>query len=147
MRVLQNTRPNRLGLGRSLFRSMESRSLAVSERRKEIAMTDLKGKAIRGGFAKVCAQAAHFVLRVGSLMVFARLLDPKDFGLVGMVTAVTGVLNLFKDFGLSTVTVQRATMTDQQTSMLFWLNLLVGGMLGVLALASAPILAAFYQEP
>jgi PST family polysaccharide transporter len=119
----------------------------VSERRKESAMTDLKGKAIRGGFAKVCAQAAHFILRVGSLMVFARLLDPKDFGLVGMVTAVTGVLNLFRDFGLSTVTVQRATMTDQQTSMLFWLNLLVGGMLGCLSLASAPILAAFYQEP
>jgi O-antigen/teichoic acid export membrane protein len=110
-------------------------------------MGDLKEKAIRGGFAKVCAQAVNFVLRVGSLMVLAHLLDPKDFGLVGMVTAVTGVLGLFKDFGLSTVTVQRATMTDQQTSMLFWLNLLVGGMLGFLSLASAPILVAFYQEP
>jgi PST family polysaccharide transporter len=110
-------------------------------------MEDLKEKAIRSGFAKLCAQIANFLLRVGSLMVLARLLDPKDFGLVGMVTAVTGVLNLFKDFGLSTVTVQRPTMTDQQTSMLFWLNLLVGGMLGFLSLASAPILVAFYQEP
>ena len=110
-------------------------------------MEDLKEKAIRSGFAKLCAQAANFLLRVGSLMVLARLLDPKDFGLVGMVTVVTGVLNLFKDFGLSAVTVQRPTMTDQQTSMLFWLNLLVGGMLGLLSFASAPILVAFYQEP
>jgi PST family polysaccharide transporter len=110
-------------------------------------MTDFKERAIRGGFAKVCAQAANFLLRVGSLMVLARLLDPKDFGLVSMVTAITGILNLFKDFGLSAVTVQRATMTDQQTSMLFWLNLLVGGLLGVLSCASAPMLAAFYQEP
>jgi PST family polysaccharide transporter len=110
-------------------------------------MEELKEKAIRGGFAKVCAQAVNFLLRVGSLMVLARLLDPEDFGLVGMVTAVTGILSLFKDFGLSTVTVQRATMTDQQTSMLFWLNLLVGGMLGLLSCASAPILVAFYQEP
>jgi O-antigen/teichoic acid export membrane protein len=110
-------------------------------------MEDLKGKAIRGGFAKVCAQAANFVLRIGFLIVMARLLDPKDFGLVGMVTAVTGVLNLFKDFGLATVTVQRATLTEQQTSMLFWLNMLVGGILGVLSLAIAPMLAAFYQEP
>src|SRR5215475_207989 len=91
----------------------------VSERRKEIVIQDLKERTIRGGFAKVCAQMANFGLRVGSLMVLARLLDPKDFGLVGMVTAVTGVLSLFKDFGLSTVTVQRATMTDQQSSMLF----------------------------
>ena len=106
-----------------------------------------EGEGHRSGFAKLCAQAANFLLRVGSLMVLARLLDPKDFGVVGMVTAVTGVLNLFKDFGLSTVTVQRATMTDQQISMLFWLNLLVGGMLGLLSFASAPLLVAFYQEP
>jgi len=110
-------------------------------------MEDLKEKAIRSVFAKLCAQATNFLLRVGSLIVFARLLNPEDFGLVGMVTAVTGILSLFKDFGLSTVTVQRATMTDQQTSMLFWLNLLVGGVLGLLSLASAPILVAFYQEP
>src|SRR5262245_45659282 len=108
-------------------------------------MQDVKGMAIRGGCVKVCGRGAHFVLRMGSLMVLARLLDPKDFGLVGMVTAVTGVLSLFRDFGLSTVTVQRVTMTDQQTSMLFWLNLVVGGMLGVLSCASAPILVTFYQ--
>jgi O-antigen/teichoic acid export membrane protein len=64
-----------------------------------------------------------------------------------MVIAVTGVLSLFKDFGLSAVTIQRATMTDQQTSMLFWLNLLVGGILALLSFASAPILVAFYEEP
>jgi O-antigen/teichoic acid export membrane protein len=108
---------------------------------------DLKERTIRGGFAKLCAQVVNFFLRVGPLIVLARFLDPKDFGLVGMVMAVVGVLNLFKDFGLSTVTVQRATLTDQQTSMLFWLNLLVGGTLALLSLASAPILMAFYQEP
>ena len=110
-------------------------------------MMDLKGKVIRGGIAKVCAQAVTFVLRISSIMILARLLDPKDFGLVGMVTAVTGAFNWLKDFGLSTVTIQRATLTDQQLSMLFWLNLLVGGVLALLSFASAPILAAFYQEP
>ena len=43
-----------------------------------------------------------------------------------MVTALTGVLNLFRDFGLSTATVQRTTITDAQLSTLFWINLLVG---------------------
>jgi PST family polysaccharide transporter len=38
-------------------------------------------------------------------------------------------------------------MTSQQTSMLFWLNRFVGGLLGLLACASAPLLVAFYQEP
>lgn len=71
-------------------------------------MNDLREKTIRGGLAKACSQAATFVLRLGSVMVLGRLLGPKEFGLVGMVTALIGVLNLLKDFGLSTATVQRA---------------------------------------
>ena len=110
-------------------------------------MKDLKEKTLRGGFAKLCAQAANFLIRVGSLMVLGRLLDPKDFGLVGMVTAVTGVLNLFRDFGLSTATVQRTTVTDKQISTLFWINMLVGTVLSLLAVAMAPVVATFYHEP
>jgi len=110
-------------------------------------MKDLKQKAIRGGFAKVCAQATTFVLRLVSLMALARMLDPKDFGLVGMVTAVIGVLNLFRDFGLSTATVQRSSVNEKQISALFWVNLLVGSILALLAVLIAPLLASFYHEP
>src|SRR5438128_248159 len=110
-------------------------------------MKDLKAKTIRGGFARLCAQAASFLLRVGSLMVLARLLGPRDFGLVGMVTAFTGVLSLFRDFGLSSAAVQRATVTEDQMSTLFWINIFVGTLLGLLSLALAPAIAAFYHEP
>jgi len=110
-------------------------------------MKDLKGRAIRGGFAKVCSQGANFALRVGSLMVLARLLDPKDFGLVGMVTAFTGVLTLFRDFGLSSATVQRVEVTEEQISTLFWINSLVGAILWLLLVAVSPLVAAFYREP
>src|SRR5258708_35193454 len=110
-------------------------------------MKDLKARAIRGGFAKVCAQGTNFVLRVGSLMVLARLLDPRDFGLVGMVAAFTGVLNLFRDFGLSSATVQRRDVTDQQISTLFWINVLVGAVLALLLMAMSPLVVRFYHEP
>ena len=110
-------------------------------------MNDLKQVAIRGGVAKIVAQGANFALRMGSLMILARLLSPVDFGLVGMVTAVTGVLSLFREFGLSTASVQRAEINEGQISTLFWINLVVGGVLGALALAIAPLVAAFYHEP
>jgi len=110
-------------------------------------MNDLKERTLRGGAAKVFAQGANFFLRLGSLMVLARLLDPKDFGLVGMVTAVTGVFSLFRDAGLSMATVQRTTISHKEVSTLFWLNMAVGVILGCLSLAIAPILVSFYQEP
>ncbi len=110
-------------------------------------LKDLKGRTLRAGILKIGAQGVNFILRVGSLMVLARLLDPKDFGLVGMVTATTGVFSLFKDAGLSMVTIQRPTITNEEVSTLFWLNMLVGLVLGVLSFAMAPILVMFYHEP
>lgn len=110
-------------------------------------MKDLKQRALRGGFAKMCAQAANYTLRIGSLMVMARLLNPRDFGLVGMVTAFTGVLTLFRDFGLSAATVQRVDVSEYQMSTLFWINLLVGAILSLLAVAIAPFAVSFYHEP
>ena len=110
-------------------------------------MQDLKAKTIRGGLARLCAQGANFLLRMGSLIVLARLLDPRDFGLVGMVTVFTGVLGLFRDFGLSAAAVQRTVVTEEQISALFWINILVGVLLGLVALAMAPAIAAFYHDP
>lgn len=110
-------------------------------------MKDIRERTIQGGLAKLVSQGAAFFLRIGSLMVLGRLLDPKDFGLVGMVTAITGVLNLFRDFGLSTATIQRADITEEQVSTLFWINLFVGAVLSLLCLALAPFVATFYHEP
>ena len=110
-------------------------------------MKDLKEKTIRGGLARLCAQAGNFMMRLGSLMILARLLGPKDFGLVGMVTAFTGVLTLLRDFGLSSAAIQRTNVTEEQISTLFWINIVVGIALALLAVALAPVISAFYREP
>jgi PST family polysaccharide transporter len=109
-------------------------------------MQDLKGKTIRGGVARLCAQVATLLLRVGALALLARLLGPKDFGLVGMVTAFTGVLTWFRDFGLSSAAIQRTSVTEDQISTLFWINTLFGALLALAAVAMAPAIAAFYGD-
>jgi O-antigen/teichoic acid export membrane protein len=64
-------------------------------------MKDLRERTIRSGYARGVVQAVNCLLRMGSLMMLARLLNPRDFGLLGIVTAFTGILSLFRDFGLS----------------------------------------------
>jgi O-antigen/teichoic acid export membrane protein len=110
-------------------------------------MEDLKARTIRGGAARICALAASSLIRVASMMILARLLDPQDFGLIGMATAFTGVLFLFRDFGLSTATIQRDTVSDEQTSTLFWINFLIGAVLTLATVLCAPLVASFYHEP
>jgi O-antigen/teichoic acid export membrane protein len=110
-------------------------------------MEILKQRAIRGGFAKLVGQGATFALRLVYMIVVARLLTPAEFGLVAMVTAVTGVYDLFRDGGLSAAAVQKANVTHEQQSTLFWINMLIGGILTLLCLLTAPLLVHFYDEP
>jgi hypothetical protein len=46
-------------------------------------MQDLKRNTIRGGLAILLVLGTGFLLRLGSLMVLARLLDPKNFRIGG----------------------------------------------------------------
>jgi O-antigen/teichoic acid export membrane protein len=110
-------------------------------------MKDLRERAMRGAVARLCAQVTNLFIRVVSLAILARLLSPKDFGLVGMVAVLTGILSLFKDFGLSAASVQHATVTEAQSSTLFWINVLAGMVLFLTASGLAPVVAAFYHEP
>jgi len=114
---------------------------------QDLDTENLRQKTVRGIGITAVAQGVSFVLRTGSMIVLARLLFPKDFGLVGMVTALTGFLNLFRDFGLSLATVQRPSLSDEQVSAVFWVNCTVGILLAALCTAVAPFLVVFYREP
>ena len=63
-----------------------------------------------------------------------------------MVTAFTGVPSLFRDFGLSAAAIQRAEITEEQCSTLFWINILVGAGLTAIAILLAPVVAMLYHE-
>ncbi len=109
--------------------------------------TSLKSKTIRGGAVTFTAQGIKALLNVGSTMLLARLLTPGDFGLISMVTGITGFVEAFKDAGLSLATVQREHINQQQVSTLFWINTGLSVILMALVLALAPALASFYHEP
>ncbi len=115
--------------------------------RFDVPAGELKRRTLHGALARVGAQGTNIFVRIGSLMLLARLLDPSDFGLVNMVTVVTGLFSLFKDAGLSMITIQRAVITEAQLSTLFWVNVLIGVLFASISIAAAPALVAFYHEP
>ena len=108
---------------------------------------DLKGRSVRGGLLTITSQGTQFVLTSISTIVLARLLTPADFGLVAMVTAVTGLGQSFADFGLSEATIQRQEITHEQVSTLFWINVSIGLTLMMITIALGPVFAWFYHEP
>lgn len=113
----------------------------------ESGMENLKERAVRGGVAKLAGQGVSFFLRLGYMMVLARLLNPDDFGLVAMATVVTGVYELFTSAGLQSAVIQQSKVTNEQVSKLFWINILVGLFLTLLCMATAPVLVKFFNDP
>ena len=109
--------------------------------------SDLRGRSVRGGVLNVTSQGAQFLIQSVATIVLARLLTPSDFGLVAMVSTVTGLGQAFADLGLSEATIQRKEISHNQVSALFWINVTIGLGLMTITLISAPILARFYREP
>lgn len=114
---------------------------AKSTFRTDHLLVDLTRRSVRGGGVTIGAQGIKFILQMGSTMVLARLLTPEDFGLVAMVTALTGFVAMFKDAGLSAATIQRAEITHEQISLLFWVNVLLSLFATVIAVLFAPLAA------
>lgn len=129
------------------FKSSSSHWLRLAGDDLTRSPEQLRRKTARGALHSLVGQGASFALRIGSMMVIARLVTPEQFGLVGMVTAFTGLLNLFRDGGLPQATVQRENLSESLTSTLFWLNLVLGLGLAAVTVFAAPFVAAFYGEP
>jgi PST family polysaccharide transporter len=114
--------------------------------RTDHLLADLKRHTISSGAVTMSAQGAKFCLSLVSTMILARLLTPRDFGLVAMVTTVTSFLRVFKDAGLSIATVQRERVTHAQVSNLFWINVAVSALCTLIIAAAAPVVGRFYHN-
>jgi PST family polysaccharide transporter len=108
---------------------------------------DLGRRSRRGGLVLLGAQILRVLAQMAALVVLARLLPPAAFGLLAMVAAVGTILDLVKDLGLSSATIQRQDITHAQVSTLFWINAGVGAGLAAALFLAAPLLADFYGEP
>jgi O-antigen/teichoic acid export membrane protein len=104
-------------------------------------------RAVFGSFVTVGAQGLKFLLNFLAAAILARLLSPEDFGLVGMVLGVTALVGVFTQLGLSIATIQREKITQAQVSNLFWINVCVSGVLSLVTVGLAPLMAKFYRDP
>ena len=113
----------------------------------EHLQADLKGRSVRGGILTLSSQATTFLIQSVATVVLARLLSPADFGLIAMVTAITGLGQAFADLGLSEATIQCEDLNYHQVSNLFWVNVAIGLGLTAVTVCLAPVLAWFYHQP
>lgn len=102
---------------------------------------------MRGAGATLLSGGVALAIQIIATVVLARLLTPKDFGLVAMVTMFS---LLFMSFGLNGFTeaiVQREDINHALASNLFWVTAAGSTLLAIGFAAGGSLLARFYEDP
>ncbi len=108
--------------------------------------SNIKRQAVNSVTITLLAQVIKLSIGLVVTMILARLLTPKDYGVVAMVAVFTGFVAVFRDGGLSVATVQRENVTDAQISNLFWVNAALGLGAALTVAALGPVVAWFYED-
>lgn len=108
---------------------------------------DLKNLTVGGGVHMLAGQITVSLINLVALTVLARILSPRDYGLVALVLVVTSFMSLFSEAGLPLATVQYENLTHHQLSNLTWISGSIGLVLSLSLLTLARPMARLYDEP
>lgn len=107
----------------------------------------LKNKTIKGvfwsGIDRFSGQAIHLLV----LLVIARLLTPKDFGLVGMMTVFIAISQALVDGGFTEALIRKQNRTNIDSCSVFYFNIALSCFVYLILYLIAPYVADFYDEP
>lgn len=110
-------------------------------------MSELKTKTVKGmlwGAAeRFSVQGVQFVV----MLVMARLLTPRDYGLVGMVAIFTAISQVLVESGFSQALIRKKDRSAVDDSTVFYFNAVLSLLLYAVLYAVAPAVAAFYSMP
>ncbi|WP_017346607.1 MOP flippase family protein [Pantoea sp. A4] len=106
-------------------------------------MSGLKSQAV-WLFGSTCFAA---VLQVLQLSVLARKLETHELGLLAIINAILAVATVLQDMGMSSYIVHRQEISRREQSTIYWVNVSLSLMTGLILIAIAWPVAWFYHLP
>lgn len=108
----------------------------------------LRKKAIIGFGWSLSDKLINQLGYLATTIYIARLIGPESFGLIGMLTVFVLLAESAVSNGFTQALVQKSqSMTEQDASTIFYVNMLWGIAIYVLLFFAAPAIAAFYKQP
>ena len=80
-------------------------------------------------------------------IILARILSPREFGLIGMITVFIAVSESFINSGFSSALIRKKDCTNIDFSTVFYFNLAAGILFFLILFFTAPFIAGFFDEP
>jgi teichuronic acid exporter len=93
------------------------------------------------------AKFSKLGLTFGIGIILARLLSPREFGLIGMITIFIAISQSMVDSGFAQALIRKKNCTQADYSTVFYFNLLVSIILYAVLFLSAGAISRFFDEP
>lgn len=87
------------------------------------------------------------VINVVALFVVLKLISPEAFGIASIVLAIFAVVQAVTEMGLGIAIVQVDDLSRREIDSLFWLSLMLTGVLYLIIYLGAPFVMMFYDQP
>jgi len=107
----------------------------------------LKQKAIAGTKWKTSLNIGRYLMSFALSIILARLLEVREFGLIGMVAILSVIAQIFIDSGLSQAVIRQKEIGEKDYDTVFYFNIAISGLFYILFFFTAPLVAQFYNEP
>lgn len=86
-------------------------------------------------------------IQVLSSILIARILDPSEFGLIGILTVFSSLGNVLIGSGFGQALIRQNSINRIQLSSVLYLNIALGVVIYIMLLLLAPLIAAFFNIP
>ncbi len=106
-------------------------------------MDNVKNSIIWSSFERISVQGTQFILSI----IIARLVGPRDFGLIAMLTIFLAIAQVFTDSGFGNALIQKKDKSEIDYATVFYFNIGIATVIYVILFLSAPLIAKFYKEP
>lgn len=107
---------------------------------------NIKKQLFSGIFYTALAKYSGIIISLVVAGVLARLLSPKDFGIVAIATIIIAFFNLFTDMGVSPAIVQHKSLTRKELSDIFSFTVWAGIGISALFFAASWLIADYYES-
>lgn len=107
----------------------------------------LKEQAISGVYWNAIGKFTSYGIEFIIGIILARLLTPKEFGLIGTIMVLIVVSQVFINSGFSQAIIRKQKCTQKDYSTVFFFNLAVGVLLFCVLLITAGPISSFFNNP
>ena len=127
-----------------------TRIAAEMQKLKRLALSEggLKARVLRSIALVFAGDGSQGLIQLASNLILTRILAPDIFGLMALATVLLTGMQLFTDIGVSTTVVRSRRSEDEIFLRTAWtLQAVRGVVIALIAMAAAPFVADFYEQP